>query len=70
MTRSEQAAVLAARFEDFAHSQERALNAQVYGAESYAVNDGAPSIRDMQADALAELAELVSWVVDQLESVR
>lgn len=59
MARGEQAAVLAAKTRALADA--RAIRVAVPPAHQ---------IRDAQADALAELAELLAWVVDQLEPVQ
>lgn len=58
MSRAEQAAVLAAKLR--AMADRRAIVCKVPSGHS---------IRDAQADALAELAELVSWLTDQLEPI-
>jgi hypothetical protein len=67
MTRAEQAAVLAARFREQAD-----LSARSFMRPHQAVlGDFTEStVRDATADALAELADLVAWIVDQLEPVQ
>lgn len=68
MTRSNQAATLAAKFREIAEARSAYFtprSAKVLGDVVVVA-----AVRDAQADALAKLAELVSWCVEQLEPVR
>jgi hypothetical protein len=64
VSRAEQAAVLANRFKEASDATSQYLT---YLDRVNRTGMPGTETRDAQADALAELAELVSWIVDQLE---
>lgn len=68
MSRAEQAAVLAAKFNE--HAERMATHFTPRSSAALGAPVGDMKIRNPQADAMAELAELLAWVVNQLEPVQ